>query len=119
MTQRTIKFRAWDTEEKGWLNKGSNFYLSSDGKNMDEYSDGTIIVMQYTGLKDKQGKEICEGDIVRDEGVIGEDKNVIIPELPRLFHLYGEHVFVPETVEIIGNIWENPELLAPQEAIKR
>lgn len=69
-----------------------------------------IESQQFTGLFDKNGKEIYEGDIVKSEGI---DKTFIenVPDILRLGHLVGEHIFVPETMEIIGNIYENPELL--------
>ncbi len=92
-------------------------------------------LMQYTGLKDKNGKEIYEGDIVRIHKFtqeLGENMGVIEGEKEFLakieFSMYGgiylnsrendscplweyENGFHEESIEVIGNIHENPELL--------
>lgn len=72
-----------------------------------------VELMQYTGLKDKNGVEIYEGDIVRhatDEGVykiIFEDGGFYVKNLFEYdFQTINEY-----PLEVIGNIYENPELL--------
>jgi uncharacterized phage protein (TIGR01671 family) len=124
---REIKFRAWDKEKKQmtpsfnlWsLTEDENFNLCLDGYGI--LYPNRVILMQYTGLHDKNGKEIYEGDIVsewfypdfgiektRFEGIVEwfdsgwfvKTKNV------------GE-ISLTDTaeIEIIGNIYENPESL--------
>lgn len=131
---REIKFRAWDKTHKRFIDKHS-FAINFNPVD-DKQFHGTIIklgyhedlyeLMQYTGLKDKNGKEIFEGDIVEAE--ITKEKKAITKvwyfaptwmladyTTGKLCGSYemsdfgrGENL---EDIEIIGNIYENPELV--------
>ncbi|EIX0104584.1 hypothetical protein MG062_000579 [Listeria monocytogenes] len=119
---REIEFRAWDKEVKEmdynpsvieiWQNKPINeqFRLESEEK---------LVWMQYTGLKDKNGKKIFEGDIVNCkffDRMVGDIAGVInfidcvwaVSDFKnkRLYQLIDV-----DNIEIIGNIHENPDLL--------
>jgi uncharacterized phage protein (TIGR01671 family) len=100
----------------------------SDSSNFEFWNQGTeAILMQYIGLKDKSGKEICEGDIVRDtyDNSCGQIQYghkeyagfFIRYSKPKtdLGHSWVWSMFDSKDLEIIGNIYENPELLDKKE----
>lgn len=125
---REIKFRAWDKVGKQMHQIMETVSNSQTGILMITSHDGTVLkipeeaeLMQYTGLKDKNGKEIYEGYIVAYPSghFIGE---VIYSTMTGCaFRLWeggmssekGEIKELQSTsdIEIIGNIYENPELL--------
>lgn len=88
-----------------------------------------FILLQFTGLKDKNGKEIYEGDILRlDKDWQGPSSNgmkvgaVKYEDCSFCLELYDSlplHLLIPAVIEIIGNIYENPELLEKAAAWKR
>ena len=76
-----------------------------------------IKLMQYTGLKDKNGKEIYEGDIVRvtyreeNIGKVIYEHNGFTIDVMNMNRDYGRVSFVNNFIEVIGNIYENKNLL--------
>lgn len=122
------KFRAWAEEGKVMYYdvypfKDDTLLLNYDGFAFDEVPASDFILMQSTGLKDKNGKEIYDGDIVvaMSQGVkaIGEVKRridgywLMYPawQHGEFWHIV-ENVDTGETgVEVVGNIYQNPELL--------
>jgi len=134
---RELKVRAWDSKTKKWLfgyeypNLGG-FSMKGEVMLFGEYSRffesipiedwDKIILMQYTGLKDKNGKEVYEGDVIRQssdlciiESCVGGFDCQMLVELKNGGTLRGSvynFSFLSEKYcEIIGNIYENPELL--------
>ncbi|MEG0285026.1 MAG: YopX family protein [Vagococcus sp.] len=121
---REIKFRAWYEEEKEmqsvrdiYFNKETNEIesLVTKGKNSTYHTDvNTHKLMQYTGLKDKNGVEIYEGDLVQVDDLFPNDPfNVWFRD--GLFHIgnWNTQGFMNafDFYEVVGNIYENPELL--------
>jgi len=105
---REIKFRIWDINARKWL-KSFNTNL------LDIHEFNLAKIMQYTGLKDKNNKEIYEGDIFH----IGSKKILYVVEWIDC-GLKGRQIknkswigldYWKDDIEVIGNIYENPELL--------
>lgn len=117
---REIKFRAWDLGRmypKCMAGTDTNPTVH-DSNGWVECTENAKI-MQYTGLKDKNGKEIYEGDIVNcyDDRYDGYEKNVIgySTQYARFTYLDRmKEIGYYAEMEIIGNIYENPELLENQ-----
>ena len=122
---REIKFRVWDVENKEMLNVQEldfepTFYGGRIAIRPDQYNDyfdtEDMILMQYTGVNDRCGKEIYENDIVY---VAGEDENATIEwdeETARfVIHFDGWIAdfdnYYGKELEIMGDIYNNPELL--------
>lgn len=110
---RSIRFRAWD-KEQAKMKKDFRFDEFNDVN--DYFADNDFVFMQYTGLKDKDGKEIYEGDILLlPNGNLGE---VSWGNFYASFDVTFSGA-IPEELdirlagssEIIGNIYENKELL--------
>jgi hypothetical protein len=109
---REIKFRMWNEENKLITNSLDlcDIVLAATKQNPKLFHwDESVPVMQYTGLNDKNGEEIYEGDII---SYISFDEKTYRQECPDLtsFHFWQE-TSDNKTVEVIGNIYENPELL--------
>lgn len=112
---REIKFRAWDKKYKR-MDYIKSMYWFEEGGIHEIKNDKEYDFMQYTGLKDKNGKEIYEGDIVKSF-FVDEDKKgnkvykyyILEIKYDELICCYNIDAF--ENLEVIGNIYENKNLL--------
>lgn len=115
---REIKFRAWDVENQLWLPLSPDVLAQA----MEGEADGTfelpsdpdvVIWCQYTGLKDKNGKEVWEGDLVRFNTKGGNE--MIYDVRWSDYHAGFKPTRLTQTnhqeMTVIGNIYQNPELL--------
>ena len=140
---REYKFRCWDTENKEMLKVQEldfedTFYGGRLSIRTDQYNDyfdmEDMILMQYIGLKDKNGKEIYEGDILRYEGggiyrVVFDEMMIMCPQdnieepSPGYYGiLIGDKTkelcplgVTQRLAKVIGNIHDNPELLGSED----
>jgi uncharacterized phage protein (TIGR01671 family) len=136
---RELKFRAWDREEGIMISANDWFFGEESQPFKDAATDcwRSFEIMQYTGLKDMNDKEIYIGDIVRYQDLNTEDETWKIANVYWMswadwanvpfLHPFGSpvcgqnkergrsvetcYITPPGACEVIGNIWENPELL--------
>jgi uncharacterized phage protein (TIGR01671 family) len=120
--KREIKYQAfyrgkmYQVAEMSFYEDGSWGIERFIGENFSPDSEHITGVRQSTGLKDKNGKEIYEGDKINDNGCMG----VVIYEAPAFMIKYDFEDYPQEFddsyvshIEVIGNIYENSELLKP------
>lgn len=121
---RVIKFRAWDGRymhlpglSDHWLSPTGDVYEDATKKYDTPHTEierSKATVMLWTGLLDTNGKEIYEGDVVVNNNINWTvdfyDGSFVIREIGKetnKWHIIGEDTHC----EVIGNIYENPELI--------
>ena len=112
---REIKFRAWDKVLKGWIVEKVFF---CDGEAYILRGEALVLcyaeIMQYTGLKDKNGKEIYEGDILEDVDYEGDDNFWEVKWVNVSWEAGGYEMdkkYTQKKQKIIGNIYQNKDLI--------
>lgn len=124
---RIIKFNFWTGKKMIHATEYADLLIKGDGRifcwddidentGISDVSSHGIIPLQFTGLTDKNGKEIYEGDILRHdfspgrtEVIICQEENIIA--LIMKLRNYKRMNDLNDRFEVIGNIYENPELL--------
>ena len=132
---RTIRFRAWDEQNKIMHNdfqfiksgdEGNDWIVfTSDKQTLQDsthhfenpYFGQQLKIMEYTGLKDKNGKEIYEGDVTKHHSHNTISKWIYSSRYLQFMSLEsdGTHRYYfdidKDKLEVIGNIYQNPELM--------
>src|SRR5260221_12938451 len=130
MNNRIIKFRAWSTTHKKMYDRvlagpgdPCSIVYDEERKDWVNFDDACGDIMQFTGFIDKNGKEIWEGDLLQGrKGVYwmcrwSNDHARLVVVTPNKYNttrhttMIKNMLWAVERLEVIGNIWENSDLL--------
>lgn len=133
MKKMTPKFRAWDKRENT-MRDVAVLHFTKGGKvnsieywktpsELKSYHVRNLVLMQSTGLKDKNGVEIFEGDVLYyipfeshiNDSIVVFEKGSFCTKMLRNGKLTSVRFIDSEEYEVIGNVWDNPELLEESE----
>jgi uncharacterized phage protein (TIGR01671 family) len=120
---KAIKFRIWRLDKEEWEN---GIVMNSHTGELCTNHNEDFLVLQFTGLKDRNGKDIYEGDILRLTSVDLQDENLppivghvvwdddnarFIMRDTKSPHIHSVSSTYAPRLEALGNAYENPELL--------
>lgn len=128
---RVLKFRVWDIVNKEFhYGPSMKFFIGLDGKLFDSYgccyNEKEYVVQEFTGLLDKNGREIYDGDILEyDGGKIMEWNMYPGKHICRIYYCEEDLAFYVKSktfkwyiaksqsdkIKVIGNIFDNPKLI--------
>jgi uncharacterized phage protein (TIGR01671 family) len=132
MSKREIRFRAWSFTQHRMLDRvlagpgdPCSLVWIEERKDWFNFDAVSGMIMQFTGLKDKNGKEVYEGDIIRATLVETGELKQVVEKVSYTEQYAGYTPFghlmpfdegrwidcLSDSFEVIGNIYENPELL--------
>ena len=120
----TVKFRAWDggslsrmySPEEVMVGNGDIWIIDEDSVAGEWLVNNDLVLMQSSGMTDKNGKEIFDGDVLRSidgmlNGVVKYNSKLgMWTNDLLLINTFEELWSIADSREIIGNIYENPEL---------
>jgi uncharacterized phage protein (TIGR01671 family) len=123
MRHRTKRYRAWDKQKLSWIHNTKKRAFDIIGETtvfgvLEQYSIenlDNIIISEYIGIKDKDGNDVFEGDAIRHFN--GNENPIIIVTYEEQYAGYNisyelvECVISPDCIQVVGNIYETPELL--------
>lgn len=111
---REIKFKIWDGACKCFYfpdvpehQNNVHIFLAGNMSYGGCYLGNECVLLQYTGWKDKNGKEIWEGDVYKHRN----GRIDVLDDMPQFYYDCIEYGHEGENIEVIGNIYQNPELL--------
>lgn len=109
---RELKFRVWCKDSLQWVNDNTRFDIFNGELSLG--SGDPWVFQQFTGLLDSEGKEIYEGDVIK---IIDGHETFwveVVYEIGMFCGLWKNPLWYHEgKCEVVGNIFENPELLKP------
>ena len=120
---RELKFRIWDKIGEVFRGNLYKYLINAHTGELEvwvfsdlydewynTYDDKDLIVQQYTGLQDKNGKDIYEGDVVSGKYCHSSDVKIVVRYYDGAFNISSEY-WQKDSLIVLGNIFENPELI--------